>query len=65
MNDKILKSLEMLDKNDIMYEVKNDGIHLIVEGNDGFIDYYPTTGNWKVRDNLDDSDFGIRKLNEN
>jgi len=51
MHDKTQRAMDALEINQIGFEVKNNGIQLIVEGNDGFIDFYPTTGNWKCRIN--------------
>lgn len=39
-------AFRLLDENKIPYEIKNGGIHLVV---DGRIDYYPTTGKYIVR----------------
>ncbi len=36
----------LLDEKKIPYEVKNHGIHLVVDGN---IDYWPSTGKFIVR----------------
>lgn len=52
---------DLLKKHDIMYEVKNQGVHLIVEGNAGYIDYWPSTGKWQERDSLT-TGFGARTL---
>jgi len=52
---------DLLRKFDIMYESKNDGVHLIVEGNSGYIDYWPTTGKWKDRESMA-TGFGARTL---
>lgn len=40
-------ALTLLDKHLVPYEVKNGGIHLVV---DNHIDYYPTTGKWTCRE---------------
>ena len=34
----------------ISYQSKNFGIHLIVSGKDGLIDFWPSTGKWVCRD---------------
>jgi hypothetical protein len=52
---------DLLKKFDIMYESKNQGVHLIVEGNVGYIDFWPSTGKWKERDSLTEG-FGARTL---
>ena len=44
----------------VMFEAKNNGAHLIVEGNVGYIDYWPGTGKWKDRQGA--SGFGIQNL---
>lgn len=50
--------MDAFEKNGIGYDVKNNGIQLVVEGNDGMIDFYPTTGNWKCRINSGSYDAG-------
>jgi hypothetical protein len=47
-------------KENIPFETKNNGAHLIVEGNSCFIDYWPGTGRWNSRDGV--SGFGVRSL---
>ena len=54
------KSPLYLEERGIMFESKNNGAHLIVEGNDGYIDFWPGTGKWKVRNGK--SGFGVRNL---
>ena len=49
-----------LEEEGIMFEVKNNGAHLIVEGNEGFIDYWPGTGRWN--DRKGPKGFGITNL---
>lgn len=44
----LVNSTALLDKEKIPYEVKNNGIHYVV---DGRIDYWPTTGKFIVRSN--------------
>jgi hypothetical protein len=51
---------ENLTKEGIPFEIKNNGAHLIVEGNSCFIDYWPGTGRWNSRDGV--SGFGVRSL---
>ena len=41
--------LEMLENNNIVYQVKCI-THIVVEGNKGYIDYWPTTGKWIERE---------------
>ena len=52
MHEKTLRAMDALEKNGIGFDVKNNGIQLVVEGNNGMIDFYPTTGNWKCRNNM-------------
>ena len=47
-------------KENIPFESKNNGAHLIVEGHSCFIDYWPGTGGWESRDGL--TGFGVRGL---
>lgn len=49
-----------LEKNSILFESKNNGAHLIVEGKDCYIDFWPGTGKWKTRKGK--SGFGVRNL---
>ena len=51
---------KFLEKADILFISKNDGAHLIVEGNDCFIDFWPGTGTWIVRTGK--RGFGVRNL---
>ena len=51
---------QALTKAGVMFEEKNNGAHLIVEGNDCFIDYWPGTGRWKTRNG--EKGFGVRNL---
>jgi len=44
----------------IPFEPKNNGAHLIVEGKDCYIDFWPGTGKWKTRKGK--SGFGVRSL---
>ena len=50
-----------LTNNNIGFIVKNNGNHLIVEGIDGFIDVWPTTGKWICRGDQKQG-FGLREL---
>jgi hypothetical protein len=43
-------SRQLLESRNIGYCTNNDGIHLIVTGNYGFIDFWPGNGKWKARD---------------
>lgn len=51
---------DLLKENGIVFTVKNNGAHVIVEGNNGFIDYWPSTGRWKSRDG--EQGFGAHNL---
>lgn len=53
-------SANMLSDHNIAFETKNGGVHLIVEGSSGYIDFWPSTGRWKTRSGL--SGFGVKKL---
>jgi len=44
----------------IHYVKKNDGVHLIINRENHTIDYWPTTGKWKVRNGR--SGYGVEKL---
>ena len=43
------KANSLLESNNIKFDSKNDGVHLIVYGYDEVIDFYPSTGRWIVR----------------
>lgn len=45
----------------ISFTVKNEGVHLIVEGPQGYIDVWPTTGKWHDRQK-GESGFGLLQL---
>jgi hypothetical protein len=48
--DNRVNGAALLHKNDVAFESKNDGAHLIVDaGVKGKIDYWPGTGRWTVR----------------
>ena len=49
-----------LSERGIPFESKNNGAHLIVEGKDCYIDFWPGTGKWKTRKGK--SGFGARNL---
>jgi len=53
-------STDILVKHNIGFVSKNNGAHLIVEGNDCLIDYWPGTGRWKTRNG--EKGFGVRNL---
>lgn len=50
----------LFSKNDIIYQEKSS-THWVVEGNNGYIDYWPTTGKWTER-NQTVAGFGARLL---
>lgn len=52
---------EALRLQNIGFTEKNNGIHLIVEGPQGFIDVWPTTGKWHCRASGKQG-FGLREL---
>lgn len=45
----------------VPFTPKNNGNQLIVEGKEGFIDYWPTTGKWIDRKSKEQG-FGFRQL---
>lgn len=42
-------AVQVLFENDIPFESKNGGAHLIVTGKDGLVDFWPGTGKFIVR----------------
>lgn len=52
---------EALKLHHIGFSIKNNGLHLIVEGRDGYIDVWPTTGKWYDRQ-CDEHGFGLLAL---
>lgn len=44
-----VNALKVLGEENIKYESKNDGVHFVVDGPHGLIDYWPTTGKWVER----------------
>lgn len=52
---------QLLEAHGIEYRTNNDGIHLMVEGNTGYIDFWPGTGRWRARE-CEASGFGVRAL---
>lgn len=55
-------SAELLASAGIPFTSHNGGAHLIVEGRDCFIDFWPGTGRWISRDGT--KGFGVRNLLE-
>lgn len=53
-------SADYLTQRGIPFVSKNEGAHLIVEGNTCFIDFWPGTGRWNSRDGI--KGFGVRNL---
>lgn len=51
---------ELLNEAGIKFETKNAGAHLIVQGNDELIDFWPGTGRWMVRRGK--TGFGVNNL---
>lgn len=45
----LVSSTQILDKNNISYEVKNGGYHLVVKGKSLIADFWPSTGKFNVR----------------
>ena len=54
------KSADMLKDAGIVFESKNADAHLIVEGNNGYIDFWPGTGRWHIRNGK--RGFGVQNL---
>lgn len=55
-------SAQYLENRGIPFVEKNGGAHLIVEGDEGYIDFWPGTGRWRTRNGR--KGFGVRKLVE-
>ena len=55
-------SAEYLRERGIPFVEKNGGAHLIVEGKECFIDFWPGTGKWRSR--CGKKGFGVRNLVE-
>ena len=51
-------SAQLLRDNSIVFTEHNNGAHLVVEGLNGYIDFWPGTGKWKVRNDI--SGFGVK-----
>jgi hypothetical protein len=54
-------STSLLESNNIKFDSKNNGVHLIIDGCDEIIDFYPSTGLWIIRSKQIKSR-GVRKL---
>ena len=50
-----------LNDHSIGFDVKNQGLHLIVEGQNSLVDVWPTTGKWICRSTRQQG-FGLREL---
>lgn len=50
-----------LNDNSIGFDVKNNGLHLIVEGQNSLVDVWPTSGKWICRSTRQQG-FGLREL---
>lgn len=55
------RSARLLAEAGIPFTSHNGGAHLIVEGSTCYIDFWPGTGKWIVRDSKTKG-FGVRKL---
>ncbi len=53
-------SQAFLERESILFEIKNNNAHLIVEGSKGFIDFWPGTGKWIARTRI--KGFGVKNL---
>lgn len=53
-------STNLLKEKGVVFESKNGGIHLIVVGKDGMIDFWPSTGKFIIRDGR--TGRGVRQL---
>lgn len=58
--DNRVQSSDYLEHRAIPFVSKNGGAHLIVEGRDCFIDFWPGTGKWVARNGV--KGFGVRSL---
>lgn len=52
---------KQLQANAIGFDVKNEGLHLIVEGQNSLVDVWPTSGKWICRSTRQQG-FGLREL---
>lgn len=46
-------SARILDEHGVRWISKNDGIHLMVDGPVGIIDFWPGTGKWRCRSGVE------------
>ena len=53
-------SAQLLRENKVVFTEHNNGAHLIVEGLNGYVDFWPGTGKWKVRGDI--AGFGVKGL---
>jgi len=60
VNQLILHAINHLQTNNILFERKNDGVHLVVEGTTCRIDFWPITGKWATRRGV--KGYGLRNL---
>lgn len=58
----LVYSTNLLIENGIEFESKNGGVHLIVKGKDGLIDFWPSTGNYVVRKGNGKFGRGVRNV---
>lgn len=56
-----MDSIRALFKSNNIMHTEKSASHWVVEGNKGFIDYWPTTGKWKERGSVVDG-FSARLL---
>lgn len=54
------QSADLLTNENIPFVAKNGGAHLIVEGRNCYIDFWPGTGKWITRNG--ERGFGVRNL---
>lgn len=54
------QSAKYLNDNGIIFSTNNNGAHLIIEGKDCYIDFWPGTGKWKTRKGH--NGFGVKNL---
>lgn len=58
--DNRTQSAEYLRTEQVLFTEHNHGAHLVVEGRDCYIDFWPGTGKWITRDG--EKGFGVRNL---
>ena len=56
------QSADYLCQRGIHFTSHNGGAHLIVEGKECFIDFWPGTGKWHCRSGSGQKGFGVRNL---